>query len=170
VLFAIRFCSVDGGTTWSSPALLSASATGHQSFPFLAASNGRVSAIWYDSQGDPDYAPTRPPFNSTGQTSACLNVRYAESTDGGMTWGSSIAVNNTPTNLNYEQVGGRRVPFFGDYITVAAQGNSIGNGVDRSAEHDWGLPMRLAIMTERMSVVIRRQVALARVRSTRASI
>jgi hypothetical protein len=35
-------------------------------------------------------------------------------------------VTDTPTNPNYEQFGGRRVPFFGDYITVAAQGNIIG--------------------------------------------
>jgi hypothetical protein len=119
--------STDGGGTWSTPALLNSSTTGHQFYPFLAASNGRVNAIWYDSQGDPNYAATRPPCNSaTGQTSACLNVRYAESADGGKTWGSSIQVTDTPTNLNYEQFGGRRVPFFGDYITVAAQGNTVG--------------------------------------------
>jgi hypothetical protein len=60
-------------------------------------------------------------------TSACLNVRYAESGDGGKTWSSSIQVTRVPTNLNYEQFGGRLVPFFGDYITVAAQGNTIGS-------------------------------------------
>ena len=119
--------STDGGSTWSAPALLAPSETGHQFYPFLAASNGRVNAIWYDSQGDPEYASTRAPCNSaSGQTSACLNVRYAESTDGGKTWGSSIQVTDMPTNLNYEQFGGRRVPFFGDYITVAAQGDVIG--------------------------------------------
>lgn len=119
--------STNGGGTWSSPALLASSATGHQFFPYLVASGGRVSAIWYDSQGDTNYAPTRAPCNSaSGQTSACLNVRYAESADGGKTWGSSIQVTDTPTNLNYEQFGGRLVPFFGDYITVAAQGNTIG--------------------------------------------
>jgi hypothetical protein len=53
-------------------------------------------------------------------------VRYAESTDGGKTFGPSIQVTSTPTNPNYEQFGGRLVPFFGDYITVAAQGNTIG--------------------------------------------
>ncbi len=119
--------STDGGSTWSSPALLAPSATGHQFFPWLVASGGRVSAIWYDSQGDQDYAATRAPCNSaTGHTSACLNVRYAESSNGGKTWGTSIQVTDTPTNLNYEQFGGRLVPFFGDYITVAAQGNMIG--------------------------------------------
>jgi hypothetical protein len=119
--------STNGGASWSSPALLAPSATGHQFFPFLTASSGRISAIWYDSRNDPNYAPTRPPCNSaTGQTSACLNVRYTESTDGGVTWSSSIQVTDTPTNLNYEQFGGRRVPFFGDYITVAAQGSTVG--------------------------------------------
>jgi hypothetical protein len=119
--------STDGGTTWSSAALLAPSASGHQFFPWLVASGGRVSAIWYDSRGDPNYAATRAPCNSaTGHTSACLNVRYAESADGGKTWGASIQVTGTPTNLNYEQFGGRLVPFFGDYITVAAQGSTIG--------------------------------------------
>jgi hypothetical protein len=119
--------SADSGSTWSTPALLAPSTTGHQFFPWLVASGGRVSAIWYDSQGDPAYAATRAPCNTAaGHTSACLNVRYAESADGGKTWGPSVQVTDTPTNLNYEQFGGRLVPFFGDYITVAAQGDTIG--------------------------------------------
>lgn len=119
--------STNAGTTWSTTALLAPSSTGHQFFPFLVASSGRVSAIWYDSRGDTNYAATRAPCNSaTGQTTACLNVRYAASTDGGKTWGSSIQVTDMPTNPNYEQFGGRLVPFFGDYITVAAEGDTIG--------------------------------------------
>jgi hypothetical protein len=119
--------STDGGVTWSAQALLAPSATGHQFFPWLTASGGRVSAIWYDSRNDPNYSATRSPCNTTaGGTTACLNVRYAESSDGGKTWGTSIQVTDTPTNPNYEQFGGRLVPFFGDYITVAAQGDTIG--------------------------------------------
>lgn len=119
--------STDGGATWSAPALLAPSATGHQFFPWLTASNGRVSAIWYDSANDPDYSASRAPCNTaSGKTTACLNVRYAESTDGGKTWHPSVRVTDTPTNPNYEQFGGRRVPFFGDYITVAAEGDTIG--------------------------------------------
>jgi hypothetical protein len=119
--------SADGGATWSSSTPLAPNLTGHQFFPFLAASAGRVNAIWYDSKGDPSYSPTQAPCNNAaGHTSACLNVRYAESTDGGRTWESSIQVTDRPTNLNYEQFGGRLVPFFGDYITVAAQGDIIG--------------------------------------------
>jgi hypothetical protein len=119
--------STDGGSTWSSSALLAPSTTGHQFFPWLTASGGRVSAIWYDSRADTSYAPTRAPCNSaTGQTSPCLNVMYAASVDGGKNWGTPTTVTSTPTNLNYEQFGGRLVPFFGDYITVAAQGGTIG--------------------------------------------
>ena len=122
--------SANGGVTWSKPALLDKSATGHQFYVWLTASAGRVSAIWYDSRNDPAYSPASAPCNivtgATRATSSCLNVRYAESTDGGVTWGSSIQVTNAPTNPNYEQFGGRLVPFFGDYITVAAQGNTIG--------------------------------------------
>jgi hypothetical protein len=119
--------STNGGGTWSPPARLAPSTTGHQFFPWLTASNGRVNAIWYDSRGDAAYAANRPPCNNgSGMTTACLNVRYAESTDGGKTWDTSVPVSDTPTNPNYEQFGGRLVPFFGDYITVAAQGDTIG--------------------------------------------
>jgi hypothetical protein len=139
--------SSNGGGSWSDPALLASSNSGHQFYPFVAASNGRVSAIWYDSRGDSDYAATRAPCNSaTGVTSACLNVRYAESTDGGATFGGSIQVTDTATNPNFEQFGGRLVPFFGDYITVAAVGTTIGAawtdsrntvaGTDASGDND----------------------------------
>jgi hypothetical protein len=118
--------STDGGASWSAMALLAPSTSGHQFFPFLTASGGRVSAVWYDSRGDANYAATRAPCNSPmGQTSACLNVRYAESMDGGKTWGASVQVTNVATNPDFEQFGGRRVPFFGDYITVAAVGDTI---------------------------------------------
>jgi hypothetical protein len=119
--------SKNGGGSWLPTALLAPSTTGHQFFPWLTASDGRVNAIWYDSRGDPDYAANRPPCNNaSGMTRACLNVRYAESSNGGMTWDTSVQVNDVPTNPNYEQFSGRSAPFFGDYITVAAQGNTIG--------------------------------------------
>jgi hypothetical protein len=44
--------------------------------------------------------------------------------DGGLTW-THTQVNDVPTNPNYEQFGGRRIPFFGDYIMVSAVGNTV---------------------------------------------
>jgi len=119
--------STNGGASWSSPLRLAPSATGHQFFPWLTSSDGRVSAIWYDSQGDPNYSATRPPCNdANGVTNACLNVRYASSSDGGKTWSTSIQVTDRAINPNLEQFGGRHVAFFGDYITASAVGDTIG--------------------------------------------
>jgi hypothetical protein len=118
--------SSNGGATWSTAQVLAPSG-GHQFFPYVAASAGRISAIWYDSVGDPSFDPGRPPCNNaSGQTNACLNVRYASSTDGGTHWSSPTQITDTPTNPNYEQFNGRTAPFLGDYITVAAVGDTIG--------------------------------------------
>ena len=118
--------STDGGATWSPRTPIDSHPNdGHQFFPWIAASGGTINAVYYDSVGDANYAPTRAPCNSaTGAGSACLNVRYAVSTDGGTTWTSTQAT-DTPTNPNYEQFGGRRIPFFGDYIMVGAVGSTI---------------------------------------------
>ena len=118
--------SENGGGSWSQPKAIDPQATGHQFFPWINASGGRINAVYYDSSGDPNYSPTRPPCNSaTGAGSACLNVRYSESTDGGASW-AHAQVTNVPTNPNYEQFGGRRIPFFGDYIMVSAVGSAVG--------------------------------------------
>jgi hypothetical protein len=34
-------------------------------------------------------------------------------------------VTDSPTNPNYEQFGGRRIPFFGDYLMVGAVGSTV---------------------------------------------
>jgi hypothetical protein len=122
----IRFTkSGDGGASWSAPAPIDPQAAGHQFMPWLASSGGTITAIYYDSRLDPRYAPTRPPCNSaTGATTACLAVWSSTSTDGGATW-AHREVTNTLTNPNLEQFGGRLVPFFGDYIEVAAVGSTI---------------------------------------------
>jgi len=124
----IEFTSSDnGGTSWSAQILVDPHLTtgGHQFFPWITASAGRINAVYYDSSGDPNYLPTRPPCNSwSGAGYACLNVRYSESMDGGLTW-THTQVNNVSTNPNYEQFGGRRIPFFGDYIMVSAVGNTV---------------------------------------------
>ncbi len=115
-----------GGSSWSTPTAIEAQATGHQFFPWINASTGRINAVYYDSSGDPNYSPLRAPCNSaTGAGSKCLNVRYSESSDGGTTW-THTQLTDGPMNPNYEQFGGRLIPFFGDYIMVSAVGNAIG--------------------------------------------
>ena len=117
--------STDGGDTWSTPTAIDSQATGHQFFPWITASDGTITAIYYDSRLDPTYAPTRAPCNdANGETSACLAVWSSTSTDGGASWSHS-EVTDTLTNPNLEQFGGRLVPFFGDYIEVASVGSTI---------------------------------------------
>jgi len=118
--------SSDGGATWSTPKAIDAQAKGHQFFPWITASNGVLSAVYYDSRMDPNYLATRAPCNDkSGNGYACLNVWYSSSTDGGATWATHVKLTSVPTNPNFEQFGGRTVPFFGDYIMVAAVGNSV---------------------------------------------
>jgi hypothetical protein len=117
--------STDGGATWSTPTSIDPQSTGHQFFPWITASGGTITAIYYDSRADSNYAPTRAPCNdAAGGTSACLAVWSSTSTDGGNTWAHAV-VTNVLTNPNLEQFGGRLVPFFGDYIEVAAVGSTI---------------------------------------------
>jgi hypothetical protein len=53
-----------------------------------------------------------------------LSVWYSSSDNGGANW-SHQELTSALTNPNYEQFGGRAIPFFGDYIMVAAVGNSV---------------------------------------------
>jgi len=120
--------SHNGGGQWSQqPTVVGPSLTGHQFFPWATASGGRVSVVWYDSRGDGGYSPSRPPCTDASKhTSACLNVEYASSDDGGDTWNPAFAVTDALTNPNLEQFSGRAIPFFGDYIAVSAVGNTVG--------------------------------------------
>jgi len=117
--------SSDGGATWTTPAAIDAQAKGHQFFPWITASNGVLSAVYYDSRGDPNYLASRAPCNdASGNGYACLQVWYSTSANGGVSW-THQQLTSAPTNPNFEQFGGRTVPFFGDYIMVSAVGNSV---------------------------------------------
>jgi len=117
--------SSDGGASWSTPAAIDSQAKGHQFFPWITAANGVLSAVYYDSRLDPNYSATAAPCNdATGHGSACLAVWYSSSTNGGATW-THQELTSALTNPNYEQFGGRLVPFFGDYIMVSAVGSSV---------------------------------------------
>ena len=118
--------STDGGASWTAAAAVDSQPVGHQFFPWITASAGTISVVYYDSRADgANYSPLRAPCNSaTGVGSACLAVWYSASADGGKTWTHQV-LTDTLTNPNFEQFGGRLVPFFGDYIMVSAVGDQI---------------------------------------------
>jgi hypothetical protein len=118
--------STNGGATWSAAAAVDPQGAGHQFFPWITASSGTLSVVYYDSRSDPNYSTSRAPCNdASGNGYPCLDVWYSSSTDGGSTWTTHIKLTDQPTNPNLEQFGGRLVPFFGDYIMVSAVGSSI---------------------------------------------
>jgi hypothetical protein len=117
--------STDGGASWSGAKAIDAQGAGHQFFPWITASQGRLSVAYYDSRLDSDYSVKRAPCNSaSGHGSGCLAVWYSSSTSGGDSW-THQQLTTALTNPNLEQFGGRRVPFFGDYLMVSAVGGSI---------------------------------------------
>lgn len=74
--------STDLGQTWSAPVDLTPS--GSNVFPWVAARNGKVAIAWYGSDRTAGISPDDVPPTTTWRT------RYAESTDGGMTFSSPV--------------------------------------------------------------------------------
>ena len=114
------------GLSWSTPAVtLDTVARGHQFFPDIATSGGRLSVVFQDSRTDPAYSPDLPPgITSAGVNSGnVVNTFVARSTNGGTSW-SETPVSGLGTNPNWEVRGSMRSPFFGDYNYVSAVGST----------------------------------------------
>ncbi len=101
-------------------------ASGHQWTPDIASDGGTISVLFYDSRDDPAYSTSLPPGDTAGGVNSGDVVRavLAQSTDSGLTW-SETTLSTHDSNFNWETHGGRRVPFWGDYIYVSAVGGSL---------------------------------------------
>jgi hypothetical protein len=120
----IFFTRVDGASgAHTTPKLIDDEAVGHQLFGYLAADAGLVHAIWWDSRNDPCYSPTRPAGNcADGMTGPALDAYASSSNDQGNSWAAATRLSSVTSNPNYEQFGGRTVPFAGDYLYVSSVG------------------------------------------------
>jgi hypothetical protein len=115
------------GLSWATPAsTLDNVPTGHQFFPDVASSGGRLSVVFQDSRTDPAYSPTLPPGDTVGGANSgnVVDAFVASSIDGGTSWSES-QVSGAGTNPNWEVRSGMRSPFFGDYNYVAAVGATV---------------------------------------------
>jgi hypothetical protein len=130
-IYFIRYSGATGAST--APAQVSPQARGHQLFPDIAVDGGTLHALWWDSRNDPAYSPKRPVGNFDGgtQSAGALDVYSSTSSDRGGTWAASTRLTDVGSNPNWEQFGGRTVPFAGDYLWIDAQaGQTFGVWTD----------------------------------------
>jgi len=104
--------STDVGFTWTAPLQVNDVITGQHFFSTLSVSGGTVSIAWYDSR--------------LGQLSSgtitSLDVFYANSKDGGLTFSPNIRITSTsfdPNIVERADFGDPEV-FMGDYIQITA--------------------------------------------------
>ena len=123
---ATYFTTIKNGVGQGDGTIVDPQAKGHQFFPDVAAKNGKLHLIWWDSRNDVAYSPTLPPGDtSTGTTSGdALDVYATAKSYGDASFPPAIRVTNRGTNGNFEQFDGRRVPFGGDYLWVTAVGQN----------------------------------------------
>ncbi|OLE70780.1 hypothetical protein AUF78_05060 [archaeon 13_1_20CM_2_51_12] len=104
--------SIDGGVTWTSPIQVNDMITGQHFFSTISVSGGTISIAWYDS---------RLGQLSSGTITA-LDVFYANSKDGGLTFSPNLRITSTSFNPNIVERADFGDPeiFLGDYIQIAA--------------------------------------------------
>jgi hypothetical protein len=114
------------GLSWTTPATtLDTVPQGHQFFPDIASSGGRLSVVFQDSRTDPAYSAALPPGNTAAGVNSgnVVHAFVARSSNGGVTWTETpTPVSGAGSNPNWEVRGSMRSPFFGDYNYVSAAG------------------------------------------------
>ncbi len=107
--------STDSGSTWSTPVEVNDVLAGQHFFPTITASGGIMDVAWYDSR-----------FN-TGSPMTSLDVFFADSLDGGVSFSPSVRVTNVSFNpglVKRTDAPNWNEPFMGDYFEVAASSSN----------------------------------------------
>jgi hypothetical protein len=115
------------GVTFSTPAVpVDTVLTGHQWFPDIASGAGTITVVFYDSRGDPGYAPSVPPGNTAAGVNSgdVVHTFIARSTNG-TSWTETDVTPSQGSNFGWETHGSRRIGFWGDYIYVSAVGAAV---------------------------------------------
>jgi hypothetical protein len=135
---AIYFTRTQTGGSWTAPTRVSAQGKGHQFFPDIDANAGKLHVVWQDSRADTATGPGGRDYRSVpianqwvasnppGSVSsgAVLDSYYAVSINRGGSWAESL-VSSAKQMPQYEQFGARDIPFFGDYNSISAVGNTV---------------------------------------------
>ena len=105
---------------------------GLQRFPDISVDAGSMHAIWWDSRNDPCYSPKRPLGNCADKSTVpSLDAFAASGSAATLTWSPAMRLSDVTSNPNWEQFGGRAVPFGGDYLYISSVGTfSYGTWTD----------------------------------------
>jgi hypothetical protein len=96
---------------------------GLQRFPDISVDAGSMHAIWWDSRNDPCYSPQRPLGNCADRSTVpSLDAFAASGSAATLSWSPAVRLSDVTSNPNWEQFGGRAVPFGGDYLYISSVG------------------------------------------------
>ena len=119
-IYAVRLDGPTGAV--STPTRIAPTATGHQLFPDLTVEGDHLRFIWWDSRLDPSYSLVRPIGNrADGTVVPSLDV-YTATSSKALVPGAAVRLTDVTSNGNFDQFGGRTVPFAGDYLWIDSQG------------------------------------------------
>lgn len=124
-VYAIRFNPLTGAK--SGLVRIAPESNGHQLFADVVADSGVVHVMWWDSNNDRCYSPARPVGNcANGALVPSLDVYGTTLNRSTLAAGSVTRITDVTSNPNWDQFGGRTVPFAGDYLwTDSAAGRTF---------------------------------------------
>jgi hypothetical protein len=143
----IYFTRTLNGSGWSTPTRVTPGPRkGHQFFPDIDANAGKLHVMWQDSIHDSASGPpstpsggdfrtvpisnrwvsSNPPGSTTTGVGIGVETYYVTgSTGNSPAFGTAAVVSNQGQMPQYEQFGARDIPFFGDYNSISAVGNTV---------------------------------------------
>lgn len=129
-VYAIAFNPRTG--TKTEPVRIDPELKGHQLFADVVADSGVVHVLWWDSRNDKCYSPARPVGNcADGSLTPSLDVYSATLSPTTLAAGGIAKLTDVASNPNWDQFGGRTVPFAGDYLWIdSAAGSTFATWTD----------------------------------------
>ena len=96
---------------------------GLQRFPDISVDAGSMHALWWDSRNDACYSPARPLGNCANKSTVpSIDAYSAAGVASTLTWSPAVRLSDVTSNPNWEQFGGRSIPFGGDYLYISSVG------------------------------------------------
>jgi len=134
-IYYVRYNGAD--RTHTAPQVIAPVSNGQQLFPDVAVDAGTIHTLWYDTRNDVNNNAStfrvRPPGNDAdGNVGASFDVYAATRPIDGGSWTSATRLSDVTSNGQYEQFGGRTVPFGGDYLWIDSK-----DGVTFGVWTDW---------------------------------